>query len=79
MTQYHKMMTYRGDYFVKEYETIKHHKNKVRYLREETVAKDFKNGNVEIIIHFEDSEKRIVVDEFSDAETIKKYLGPRFL
>lgn len=77
--QYHKMITFRGDYFMKEYETIKHHKNKVRYLREETVAEAFKKGGVEIVVHFEDSEKIVVIDDFSTPEDIKKFLGPRFL
>ncbi len=76
--QYHKMITFKGDYFIKEYETIKHHKNKVRVIREETVAEAFKKGDVEIVIHFEDSEKVITIDEFSSPEDIKKFLGPRF-
>lgn len=77
--QYHKMITYKGDYFMKEYETIKHHKNKTRYLRTETVAEAFKKGGVEIIIHFEDQDKTLTLDEFSSPEDIKKYLGQKFL
>ena len=77
--QYHKMITFKGDYFMKEYETIKHHKNKVRIIQEATVAEAFKKGSVEIVIHFEDSEKIISLDEFSSPEDVKKYLGANFL
>ncbi len=76
---YHKILSYKGHYYLKEYETIKHHKNRVRYLREETVANAFKKGNAEIIVHFEDSEKTVEVTCFSDEDTIRKYLGKAFL
>jgi hypothetical protein len=79
MTQYHKMISLKGDYYLKEYETIKNHKNKIRYLREETVSEVFKKGEAEIVVHFEDSTKVITIDYFSDSELIKKYLGPKFV
>lgn len=79
MTTYHKIFSLKDSYFLKEYETIKHHKNKIRYLREETVAAAFKAGDVQIIVHFEESGRVIEIDDFSDREVIKKYLGPKFL
>ncbi len=79
MTQIHKIIGYKGQYFSKEYETIKHHKNKIRYLREETVAKQFKKGDVEIIVHFEDKSETITIDEFSNESIIMKYLGKKFI
>ncbi len=79
MNTVHKIISYKGQYFLREYETIKHHKNKIRYLREETVAKGFKSGNTEIVVHFEDDDKTVTLDFFSDREEIKKYLGKAFL
>jgi len=79
MVQYHKIFTLKDSYFLKEYETIKHHKNKIRFLREETVAQAFKAGNVQIILHFEETGRIIELDDFSDVDLIKKYLGPKFL
>lgn len=78
MTTYHKVISFKGSYFLKEYQTIKHHKNKIRYLREETVAKAFKKGDVEIVIHFED-ERTTTLDAFSDSALIDKYLGKAFI
>ncbi len=79
MTEIHKMISYKGQYFSKEYQTIKHHKNKLRYLREETVAKQFKNGDVRLVVHFEGKEKTITLDQFSDESDILKYLGKKFI
>ena len=64
MIQYHKMITFKGVCYVKEYESIKHHKNKIRYLREETVAESFKNGDVEIVVHFEENEVNLMQTAF---------------
>ncbi len=75
----HKHISYKGHYFVREYETIKHHKNKIRYLREETVAKSFKRGDLTVLVHFEDTERTISLDNFSERADIKKYLGEKFL
>ncbi len=79
MNVVHKIISYKGHYFLREYETIKHHKNKIRYLREETVAKNFKNGDLTIIVHFEDDERTVTLDYFSERDDIKKYLGNAFL
>ncbi len=79
MTTIHKYITYKGHYFLKEYQTIKHHKNKIRYLREETVAKNFKSGDLTIVVHFENDARSIALDYFSEPSLIKKYLGDAFL
>ena len=64
---------------IKEFEKIKHHKNKVRDINEETVAKNFKNGDAEIRVYFEETDTELFIDAFSDAETVKKYLGKKFI
>lgn len=79
MNQYTKIIGLTGTIYVKEFEKIKHYKNKLRSLREDTVAKVFKEGNAEIKVYFEETDVEIVVDPFSDQETIKKYLGKPFL
>ncbi|MDH8678892.1 hypothetical protein QE109_12070 [Fusibacter bizertensis] len=79
MNRYTKIIGLTGTVYVKEFEKIKHHKNKLRALREDTVAKVFKEGNAEIVVYFEETDNEILVDAFSDQETIKKYLGKTFL
>ncbi len=79
MNVVHKHISYKGHYFVRQYETIKHHKNKIRYLREETVAKNFKDGTLTIVVHFENSDRSVTLDAFSARDDIKKYLGEKFL
>ncbi len=79
MNQIHKTIGYKGQYFSKEYVTIKHHKNKLRYLREETVAKQFKNGDTEIVVHFENKDETITLNQYSSSADILKYLGKKFI
>lgn len=79
MLRYDKIMTLKGSYYTKEYETIKHHKNKIREIREEVVIKSFLKGDTEILVHFEETGKELLINDFSDPELIKKYLGPQFL
>ncbi|MBM7562164.1 hypothetical protein [Fusibacter tunisiensis] len=79
MNRYTKIIGLTGSIYVKEYEKIKHHKNKIRELNEDTVAKTFKAGNTEIMVYFEETDTEIFVDDFSDQETILKYLGKKFV
>ncbi|MGX8796022.1 hypothetical protein ACR6HW_08050 [Fusibacter sp. JL298sf-3] len=79
MNQYTKIIGLTGSLYVKEYPKIKHHKNKIRELHEDTVAKAFKAGNTEIIVYFEETDTEIIIDDFSDEAIIKKYLGRKFL
>lgn len=79
MNRYTKVIGLTGSMYVKEFEKIKHHKNKVRELNEETVAKVFKEGNTEVTVYFEETDTEIIIDDFSDLELVKKYLGKKFL
>ncbi|QXM05523.1 hypothetical protein [Crassaminicella indica] len=79
MKRYTKVIRMTGYYFTKEFEKKKHHKNKVREVKEETVAKAFLEGNTEILIYFQESEREIIITPLSDPKDIKKYLGNKFL
>lgn len=79
MNRYTKIIGLTGNMYVKEHLKIKHHKNKIRELNEDTVIKAFKNGDAEVTVYFEETDTEIIIDAFSDNETIKKYLGKKFL
>lgn len=79
MNRYTKIIGITGTIYVKEFEKIKHHKNKVRDINEETVAKNFKNGDAEVKVYFEETDTELFIDAFSDTETVKKYLGKKFV
>lgn len=79
MNTYTKIIGLTGSHFVKEFVKIRHHENKLREISEETVAKKFKEGNTKVIIHFEEDSRQIELDDFSDPELIRKYLGKMFL
>ena len=79
MNRYTKVIGITGAIYTKEFQKIKHHKNKVRELNEDTVIKAFKDGNTEIFVLFEETGEEIVIDDFSDKELVKKYLGKKFL
>lgn len=68
-----------GQYFTKEYEKTRHHKNKIRPIQEDTVVKNFHEDKAEITVIFEETGKTIVIDAFTDEETIKTYLGKKFI
>ena len=48
-------------------------------LKEETVRKAFLKGNCEVLVILEDSDREILIDDFSPDEDIKKYLGASFI
>ncbi len=79
MNYYTKKIGFTGTLFLKEYDKIKHHKNKVRMLNEKTVAEQFRAGNAVITVINEETGTETVLDEFSSEEDIKKYLGKKFL
>lgn len=79
MKRYTKTIGITGSHFTNEFEKIKHHNNKVREVREETVAKAFKAGKAEVLVIFEETSKELLLDNFSDNDVIKKYLGKKFL
>ena len=79
MNRYTKIIGITGTIYVKEFEKLKHHKNKVRDINEETVAKNFKNGDAEVKVYFEETDTELFIDAFSDTETVKKYLGKKFV
>lgn len=79
MNYYTKKIGFTGTIFIKEYSKIKHHKNKIRMINEETVAEQFKKGEAVITVLNEESGKETVLDVYSGEEEIKKYLGSKFL
>ena len=50
-----------------------------REVKEETVRKAFLKGNCEVLVILEDSDREILIDDFSSDEDIKKYLGASFI
>lgn len=79
MKRYTKVVEMMGYYFTKELEKKKHHKNKIREIKEETVAKFFLEGDTEILVYFDESGKEILITPESNPQEIKKYLGEKFL
>ena len=51
----------------------------LREVKEETVRKAFLKGNCEVLVILEDSDREILIDDFSPDEDIKKYLGASFI
>lgn len=75
---YAKIFTLKGYYFTKEYVKNKKSKINVREVLEDTVRKHFKNGDCNIEILFEETNKLILITPDSPKEEIIKYLGERF-
>lgn len=78
VNEYTKVIGVMGNYFTREHEKIKHHKNKVRFLSEATVAKNFLEGNAIVHVFFEETGKEIEIGPESSREDIQKYLGRKF-
>ncbi len=79
MNYYNKYIDLKGSYFTRVHKKKEKHGDKLRYLREETVAKQFKDGNATILIHIEEIGEEIEIDMFSDTELIRTYLGDKFI
>jgi len=79
MKRYTKVIGISGSIYTVEFEKIRHHDNKVREVREDTVIKSFKAGKAEVLVVFEETQKQMLLDDFSDQDLIKKYLGKKFL
>lgn len=79
MKKYTKTIGITGSHYTNEFEKIKHYANKVREVREDTVAKMFKQGKAEVLVIFEEDSREYRLDNFSDQDLIKKYLGKKFL
>jgi len=79
LNRYVKMVNLRGHYFIKEFEKKKQHSNKIRQIKDFTVRKFFLEGDCEILVHFEETGKEILVTPDSDSDTIRKYLGEDYL
>jgi len=79
LNTYTKIIGITGHYYAREQVKIKHHKNRIREIEERTVIKAFKAGKAQILVIFEETGKEIMIDDFSDPEDIKKYLGKKFL
>lgn len=79
MNRYTKVNTLKVSYYTKDYEKKKKNMIKIRKVLEETVRKFFKNGDAEVLIYFEETEKEILITPDSPPEEIKKYLGDKFI
>ncbi len=79
MNQYNKYIDLKGSYFTRVHKKKSKHKDKLRYLREETVAKEFLKGQATIIVHIDELESSIELDMFSEPELIRTYLGEKFI
>lgn len=77
--RYIKTITLKDSYFTKEFEKKKKDITKIRGIREETVAKFFKDRSCEILVMFKDTGAEILITPDSDADDIRKYLGKKFL
>lgn len=79
---YVKIIRMSGSFFAREFQKKEKVRKNIKYreVDEKTVAQQFKDGDTTVEIYFEDSEREpIILDDFSDRELIKKYLGDRFL
>ena len=79
MTIITKVMCIKGAYFTREHIKIGKHKNKIRPLREDTVAKEFKKGCVQVNVFFEEDGRLIEILPESGEELILRYLGKKFI
>ena len=79
MQHYTRVITRKGSYFSRAFIKKKHHEDKIREVSRETVKKHFLDGNAEITVYFEESDKEIELSQFSDPDAIRKYLGEDFL
>ncbi len=79
MKRYTKLIRITGAIYTSEQVKIKHHQNKIRHINEDTVIKHFKNGDTEVLVIFEETGESYLIDDFSEPELIKKYLGKKFL
>ena len=79
MKRYTKSIGITGSHYTNEFTKIKDYSNKVREVREDTVAQNFKDGKCEVYVIFEETGKDYLLDNFSDPDLIKKYLGKKFL
>lgn len=68
-----------GYYFTKEFEKKASHKNKIREVKEKTVARSFLQGDTEILVHLQENNRKILITPSSSLEDIKKYLGNQFI
>lgn len=79
MERYTKVIDLLGSYYTKEYKKKKHHKNKIREVKESTVEKFFLQGKAEVLVIMEEQNIEILLDVFSNRNDIKRYLGKSFL
>lgn len=79
---YVKIIRISGSFFAREFQKKEKVKKNIKYreVDEKTVAQQFKDGDTTVEIYFEDSDREsIILDNFSDAELIRKYLGDKFI
>lgn len=79
MKRYNKIINITGSFYTIEFEKQKKNITKTREVREDTVAKQFREGKAEVYVYFEETGKEFLLDDFSDETLIKKYLGKKFI
>lgn len=79
MTEYTKFIGLMSRMYTREFDKIKHHRNKVREINESTVAKAFLEGKAMVRVIIEDKDEEYLITPDSPPEEIKKYLGKAFI
>jgi hypothetical protein len=79
MIEYSKVISLMEQYYIREHEKIKHHRNKVREINESTVIKAFQSGEAIVRVFIEEIDKEILITPESSEDDIRKYLGKKFI
>lgn len=78
MSSYFKIIGLSGSIYTKEFNKEKKKKKQIREITEDTVLRAFNSGET-ITVYFEEKDEEILLDNFSDPELIRKYLGRNFI
>jgi len=79
---YVRVIRMSGSFFAREFKKPDKARKKVQYreVDEKTVAEQFLEGEATVEVIFEDSDREpIILNRESDPESIRRYLGSRFL
>lgn len=79
MNTYTKVIGLTGSHYEKEFIKKERHNNKIREVSEATVIKQFKTGHTKVVLYFEEEDRKVELDSFSDPEDIRKFLGKSFI
>jgi len=80
MLNYIRVIGIYGSYFAREFEGKKKGSNQYRVVDAKTIMKSFFEGEATVTVKFDgDRKDEIKLDNESDPDLIKKYLGEKFL